>query len=313
MVLESKPTSPLAMSFPPSDGKKYKVQTGDDWDTIAAKAGIPTWGLIEFNFPAVRDTKDFQRKCREVNWLLRTHVGCTRSNDGKNYSFSSADAPGFVYIPQKPVPPGVPWHPSFYRPVVDPDEPVPVWEKRGSDWFGVGAKVSTNVQVVPGQGSGTETDHVVAKMYNLEAPAKNSFWLRAYTERVLGLGGDVSGNLVIVFISGIYWPTQLTRISQGDWDWSLALKGKWSSVAKSANKMGRLAKVARRLRQATSLEDLSEIASIIRAFWEVSGLRPGATRPEFVAIELPGAGAGVAASVYWGLTRFSVWSVQVED
>ena len=102
MVLETKPSSPLAMSFPPSGGKPHKVKTGESWGSYAAAAGIPTWGLIEFNFPAVRDTKDFQKKCREVNWLLRTHVGCTKSSDGKNYSFDSGDKPGTIYIPATP-------------------------------------------------------------------------------------------------------------------------------------------------------------------------------------------------------------------
>jgi hypothetical protein len=312
MVLATRPTSPLAMSFPPSAGRSYKVKTGDDWETLADEAGIPTWSLIEFNFPAVRDTMDFQRKCREVNWLLRTHVGCTTTKDGKNYSFNSADVPGYIYFPLKPVPLPLPYPWLNRRPDVDPDKPV--WEKRGSDWFGVGTKVTAdNPGVLPGPGSGTETDHVVARMYNLKAPVNNSFWLGAHTERVLRLGGDFSANLVVVFVSGIYWPSQLRTISQRDWDWSLALKGKWSSIAKSADKMGRLAKVARRLRQATSPEALSEMAEIVRALWETSGLEPGRTTPEFVAIEIPFAGAGVAASVYWGLTRFSVWRVQLDD
>ena len=106
MILETKPTSPLAMSFPPSGGKRYKVKTGDNWISVAAHASIRTWELIEFNFPAVRDTKDIQKKCREVNWSLRTHVGCAKSADGDNYRFDSADKPGYIYIPDSLYPGG---------------------------------------------------------------------------------------------------------------------------------------------------------------------------------------------------------------
>ncbi len=39
------------------------------------------------------------RNPKEVNFYLEYYVGCTASNDKKNYSFSDADSPGVVYIP----------------------------------------------------------------------------------------------------------------------------------------------------------------------------------------------------------------------
>jgi hypothetical protein len=96
-MLEEEPTS--AFDFPPREAEPYKVRTGEDWRSIAERFGMDVWELIEFNFPVVGQTKDFQSKCRQVNWCLRVHVGSSRSSDGKNYSFDSADSPGRIYVP----------------------------------------------------------------------------------------------------------------------------------------------------------------------------------------------------------------------
>jgi hypothetical protein len=60
--------------------------------------------LIEFNFPNVVHEKSHDDKCRAVNWMLETRVGCTFSNDGKNYSFQGA-SPGYIFVPKKKVSP----------------------------------------------------------------------------------------------------------------------------------------------------------------------------------------------------------------
>ena len=96
-MLEQPPNQPV--QFPPQGGDRYKVQTGDSWDSIAAANNLTTWALIEFNFPVVRNAPNFQAKCRMVNWLLREHVGCRHSSDGMNYRFDSSDSPGHIYIP----------------------------------------------------------------------------------------------------------------------------------------------------------------------------------------------------------------------
>lgn len=107
MVLEVKPTSPLTMAFPPGHSKRHKVVTGENWDKVASDHGMKVWDLIEYNFPAVIGVTPFDTKCRQVNWLLRKHVGCTTSNDGNNYSFNSSDSPGYIYFPDDlPVPGG---------------------------------------------------------------------------------------------------------------------------------------------------------------------------------------------------------------
>ena len=96
-MLESRPSLPVV--FPPIGGASYRVRTGDSWETIARANGLDTWALIEFNFPVVRSAPNFQTKCRQVNWLLHNHVGCTKSADGMNYRFDSADTPGVIWIP----------------------------------------------------------------------------------------------------------------------------------------------------------------------------------------------------------------------
>jgi hypothetical protein len=96
-MLEQRPTRPV--TFPPQGGDRYKVKTGDNWESIAKANGLETWALIEFNFPVVKSEPNFQTKCRMVNWLLRNHIGCTKSADGKNYRFDSSDSPGIIYIP----------------------------------------------------------------------------------------------------------------------------------------------------------------------------------------------------------------------
>ena len=99
-MLESMPSRPVV--FPPTDhGTPYRVKTGDTWGSIARADSIDTWWLIEFNFPVVKYAPNFQTMCRQVNWLLRNHVGCTMTTDGMNYRFDSADTPEVIYIPPR--------------------------------------------------------------------------------------------------------------------------------------------------------------------------------------------------------------------
>lgn len=97
-ILKSAPTSPAKFP-PPIPAKQQKVKTGDSWFTLASQhSRSDPWDIIEFNFRT--------RDPREVNWYLEYYVGCTKSSDGKNYSFDSSDSPGVVYIPPTS------WNPS---------------------------------------------------------------------------------------------------------------------------------------------------------------------------------------------------------
>jgi hypothetical protein len=99
VIKESAPNIPLAQQFPPKDGRAYAVRSGDSWASIASAVNIDPWRLIEFNFPFLGGVVPFDEKCQQVNWLMRTHVGCTKSRDGTNYSFDSSDSPGWIYLP----------------------------------------------------------------------------------------------------------------------------------------------------------------------------------------------------------------------
>jgi LysM domain len=92
MPIEKHPTTPLAHNFRPAGGTPYRVRNGDTWISLAAKARIDVWNLIDYNFHT--------RNPDEVNWYLRRNVGCRKATpDGKNYIFSSDANPGVVYLP----------------------------------------------------------------------------------------------------------------------------------------------------------------------------------------------------------------------
>lgn len=92
MAIVKAPKKPLPRNYRPKDSKPWKVSDGDSWWSLARMLGIDVWDLIRFNF----QTSD----PAEVNWYLQRNVGCRKhAQDGKNYSFSSADSPGIVYLP----------------------------------------------------------------------------------------------------------------------------------------------------------------------------------------------------------------------
>jgi hypothetical protein len=93
----------LPTSFPPMGYESiHKVQTGDNWMNLASRYyRADPLDIIIFNFETT--------KPREINWCLNEYVGCeTDTPDGKNFRFSSADVPGYVYIPPKSWKPGGP-------------------------------------------------------------------------------------------------------------------------------------------------------------------------------------------------------------
>src|SRR5262245_51938357 len=109
MVLKKQPLIELSESYVPANGiPKYVGSSSPawSWTSVASQLGLKdVWkDLIEFNFPNVAHEKSFDDKCRAVNWLLETRVGCIKSNDGKNYSFEGAN-PGLIYVPNSAPPP----------------------------------------------------------------------------------------------------------------------------------------------------------------------------------------------------------------
>ncbi len=93
--MKTKKPKNIVWQFPPEGTvKSHRVKTGDNWWKLAAQYGFADpWTIIEFNYRT--------RVPEEVNWYLERLVGCTKSNDGINYSFDSSDSFGMIYIPPK--------------------------------------------------------------------------------------------------------------------------------------------------------------------------------------------------------------------
>lgn len=105
MVLKKAPLYELQNPYVPTDSERKYVGAASppmSWTSVASELGLgDVWkDLIEFNFPNVAHEKSQDDKCRAVNWMLETRVGCTLSKDGKNYSFAGAN-PGYIYVPKK--------------------------------------------------------------------------------------------------------------------------------------------------------------------------------------------------------------------
>jgi hypothetical protein len=89
------PANLVPRNYTPANGRKYPVQIGDSWVSLAATVGRSSWDLIRYNYPTL--PLDLQLAAREVNWYLEHYVGCTMlTPDRRNYRFSP---PGEIWLP----------------------------------------------------------------------------------------------------------------------------------------------------------------------------------------------------------------------
>jgi hypothetical protein len=73
--------------------KEHKVADGESIESLAKEAGMTWQELAKLNWGT--DVP------KEINRFLRSHVGCRKkAKDGINYSFTSKDDPGIIYIPE---------------------------------------------------------------------------------------------------------------------------------------------------------------------------------------------------------------------
>ncbi len=87
---ERQPAHPLAVG--PRPGKIYRVRNHETWESVARKHGVLVRELIANNCgPDVTP--------QEINWYLRTRIGCNVTLDHKNWAFSDSANPGVIYIP----------------------------------------------------------------------------------------------------------------------------------------------------------------------------------------------------------------------
>lgn len=107
MDISTPPASRLTpRNYVPPNSRQETVSATDSWVTVAARAGMAPWQLIQFNFPGVK-IPDLQLAAREVNWYLKNYLGCTISTDGRNYAFS-AGMKVWVPVAVVPAPPPTP-------------------------------------------------------------------------------------------------------------------------------------------------------------------------------------------------------------
>lgn len=189
------------------------------------------------------------------------------------------------------------------------DDDVPYWQKRGMFWFGVGVKGGGNSSPVNGQ------EVILAAMYNLESPATNRFILNTSTKRVVSGGGGFSAGAVVVFITGIYHPTDLNKIQSAGMDWSLAIGGKWGAFAKWASKAPELASLvsAAKLSKFANTSTVTKVASAYKSGAASQGLFVDDPMPSMLCMDIPIGGVGVEAAIYYGITSYHASNIQLDS
>jgi hypothetical protein len=301
-------------AFPPPGSLPYKVKAGDDWWKLAARpesqqAGLDALGLCHFNFQT--------KVPAEINWYLRNYVGCARTTpDKKNYTFSSEDAPGIVYLPAgksggvtPPVPaPGV----------VPLPPPVKI---RTNSWLGIGAKFGSQVVIVGIENMGAFV-FSIEDLVNAE-PNIRAFELHSEGNR-FGPGVGASGGACLVYITSASSPSQLHGHQSSGKDWNLALGGNAGSVVKTARgaaKLNKLRPIIQFLRRVNAVtpsalkkaltqpDKLGDLYKLQGALRETLANDSGGGEPEILVVDLPLSG-GTEISIYWQLSTFTVLAQQ---
>ncbi len=298
MPLEVKP-SPLPPdweTYVPKDSVPYHPSDGESWYTLAErpecqKLGMTANDLCYFNFRT--------RVPREINWYLHNKVGCTHTTrDGLNYRFSVSDKKN-IYLPSVGAQP-----PVTEVPRKDP-------EPRLDMWFGIGGKAGTMFVV-----AGIET--LEGLIVSVDSPHR---WIALHASiNRLGGGWGVTGGACLIVVTGVSQPSQLNKHQEGDWDFNVALGGKWDKVARAAqasNKftpiieaMARLgAKTPSGLKRLLKAEP-DRYVDLIKALRMVKeNLGAGASsEPKVYLIDVPWLGGGVEVSVFFGVANYeAVW------
>jgi hypothetical protein len=297
MALVTKPNPlPSGLNYVPPNSEEHRVRNGESWEVLAELPGpkaarMSPNDLCYFNFRT--------RVPREINWYLYNKVGCRHATPNGNYMFSAADQPGLVYLPTE-----------GKRPPVNECPPKPPEEPRLNMWVGIGGKAGTTFVV-----AGIET--LEGAVVSLDSPHK---WMGIHASvNRLGLGWGATGGACIIVITGVSAPHQLHGFQQGDWDFNLALGAKWDKVARAANSANKFrplinavmrigAKTPKGLKALLKADpdryvDLAKAAKSVR---DALGVAEG--QPNVFMVDVPWAGGGVEASVFFGVANFeALW------
>lgn len=191
----------------------------------------------------------------------------------------------------------------------DTSDDAPYWTKRGMFWYGIGLKGSAgmgNGPVLDPNGS-AGADVTLAAMYNLKNE-DNRFQIATSTRRVMQFGGGYSGSFVLCFATGMYHPKDFDSIQSGGVDFNFAVGAKWLSLARWAVRIPKMGKMISAVQAAkyASGDVVSEVTTAVKGAIAGFGIKEEDTQPSFVAIDIPFAGGGLEASVYYGITSYKV-------
>jgi hypothetical protein len=281
MPFEKPPHNPVPPGAP-AGGIPYRVKTGDDWFSVAGAHGVSAQDLIYFNFR----THDPQ----EVNFYLRTRVGCVKPTDDRhNWMFSSDAHPGIIYLPPKP------WHRPTFPPPPKPDPTQPDKQpERSGIWFGFGGQTGGHL-VVAGK------DTVEACLYSLEG-YRNRFWMNIDGYRVgPGLGGSIG--VVFVVATGGKTPSAFNGLKVSGVDFQANLGGRWGDLAKGVKGLrfvSRFAKAGKFIDKAISVAEWEKLRDLIYNGIKAGQISLHSEKPEMNVMGIPGAGTGAEVSVYYG-------------
>jgi peptidoglycan hydrolase-like protein with peptidoglycan-binding domain len=202
---------------------------------------------------------------------------------------------------------GDPVYDGWLETPTDTSDDTPYWKKRGMFWYGVGAKAGAGSSGASVDGTGV--DLTMAAMYNLKNE-DNRFQIAATTQRYITAGGGFAGSVVLCFATGIYHPHDFNSIKNSGVDWNFAVGAKWLSFARWAMALPKMSKLISAVTAAkyANGDTVSELATLIKGGIAGFDLSEDDTRPSFVAIDLPFAGAGLEASLYYGVTSYRVLS-----
>lgn len=295
MSITKKPDPlPSELNYIPANSTPYKVTNKDNWYALAERldvksAGMNASDLCYFNFKT--------RKPAEINWYLFNKVGCrTATKTGYNYMFTNADNPGVIYLPK--IGPPLPVTEVIPK---NPDE-------KSNAWFGVGAKAGTQFFVI-----GIET--MVGYVASLDEIGKGMA-ISSSVNR-LGPGFGASGGVCFIYITGISTPEKLNGYQQGDWDFNISLVGNWGKMAKSAGKAQKFAplisvitkigaKTPSGLKKALAAhpDKWVELIKAGKSVKESLGIDING-EPNVFIFDVPFAGGGVEASVFFGVANLN--------
>jgi hypothetical protein len=284
---------------PPVDqiARYHVVKPGkqETLETVASANGISVMELLAFNFPGTVVRGNIVPPV--VNWYLHYHVefNCPETHDRHNRRFKGNER---LAIP-------------FRTTVINFDEPMVIVGRVPSVsglWFGGGYKGGTTFGVV-----GIETAQIVC----ISADGSQGFTATVSGTRFPALGVGASGGPIVVLITSMKSPGQLSSLLTGDKDFSLAVGAKLETVvgsAKYAKAVKALSEFAQKYGKAGStalkagkalLEYNGQIADIAKLL----GMDMNAAEPQVFTLGSPWGGFGLEASVHFTVQKFHVESV----